>query len=84
MSDTTTTPPAPAATPAKQKRRVRGRKCKACEFIDYKDIGMLRRFLSANGKIHSRKRGGTCQRCQRRIATAIKRARFMGIFSYTN
>lgn len=71
---------------AKQKgpRRSRGKKCKACQHVDYKDIGALRRFTNPNGKIHSRKRAQTCSRCQRMVARAVKRARFMGILSYTN
>ncbi len=65
-------------------RRSRGKKCKACQYVDYKDTPSLRRFVSAHGKLYSRKRAQTCARCQRMIARAVKRARFMGLLSYTN
>ena len=60
------------------------RRCKDCDYVDYKDIPTLRRFLSAQGKLYSRKRSGTSAQCQRKIMLAVKRARFMGILSYTN
>jgi small subunit ribosomal protein S18 len=60
------------------------RKNNDCHFVDYKDTGSLRRTMSAQGKLHSRKRGQNCAKCQRLVAQAVKRARFMGILSYTN
>lgn len=66
------------------KTRERAKRCKDCDFVDYKDVPTLRRYLSQQGKLHSRKRVGTCSKCQRLITQAIKRARFMGILSYTN
>lgn len=59
-----------------------GRKCRDCDFIDYKDVSSLRRYLSGQGKLLSRKRTSTCAKCQRLVACAVKRARFMGILSY--
>ncbi|HBP19555.1 MAG TPA: 30S ribosomal protein S18 [Planctomycetes bacterium] len=53
-------------------------------FIDFKDSGGLRRFLSANGKIYSRKRLQTSSKAQRLVGQAVKRARYMGLLSYTN
>ena len=50
--------------------------------IDYKDIETLRRFLTPSGKIMSAKRGGVCRKNQRRLATAIKHSRFMGLIPY--
>lgn len=61
-----------------------GKRCKPCDFMDYKDVPSLRRYMSAHGKIYSRKRGQNCAKCQRLVQQAIKRARFMGILSYTN
>ena len=46
-------------------------------YVDYKDVDMLRRMMTPNGKIYSRKRLGTSAREQRALAAAIKRARFM-------
>src|SRR5512142_101065 len=66
-----------------QRRRV----CAFCvdkiENIDYKDVNMLRRFLSDQAQIESRRRTGTCARHQRRLTTAIKRARHLALLPYT-
>ena len=53
-------------------------------YVDYKDVEKLRRMLSPNGKIYTRKRIGANALEQRMIATAIKRARFMGLLPYTS
>jgi len=53
-------------------------------YVDYKDVDELRRLMSPNGKILSRKRLGVSAREQRMIAQAIKRARYMGLLPYTN
>ncbi|MFA5130323.1 MAG: 30S ribosomal protein S18 [Patescibacteria group bacterium] len=50
--------------------------------IDYKDTDTLRRYISSFGKIVARKRSGVCQWHQRKLANAIKRARFMGLLPY--
>jgi small subunit ribosomal protein S18 len=50
--------------------------------IDYKDIDLLRRFLSPNAKILSRKRTGVTAKNQRKLALAIKRSRYMGLLPY--
>ena len=51
--------------------------------IDYKDSTRLRRYLSDRGKMSSRGKTGTCARHQRRLAVAIKRARFLAMLPYT-
>jgi small subunit ribosomal protein S18 len=61
--------------------RFRGPRLKL-EEIDYKDIGMLQRVTSAQGKLFSRKRTGLDARCQRRVALALKRARYMALMPY--
>ncbi len=70
-------------------RRERGRKFvvkpKVCTFcadkheIDYKNFSLLQRFVSDRGKIVPRRRTGVCARHQRRLAQAIKRARFLAL-----
>lgn len=50
---------------------------------DYKDIPVLRRFISEWGKIDSSRRTGTRARHQRKLAVAIKRARFLALLPYT-
>ncbi len=52
------------------------------EYIDYKDTDILKRFLNPHGRIVSRKRTGISAKYQRQLATAIKRARFMGLLPY--
>lgn len=50
--------------------------------IDYKDIEILRKFLTPTGKIMPSKRSGVCKKNQRKLANAIKYARFMGLLPY--
>ena len=50
--------------------------------IDYKDVDLLRRFLSSYHKILPRRKRGTCAKHQRKLATAIKRARVMGLLPF--
>lgn len=53
-------------------------------YVDYKDSENLRRLLTPNGKIQSRKRTGMNAKEQRMVAAAIKRARFMALLPYTS
>ncbi len=50
--------------------------------IDYKDIDILKKFISPNAKISSRKKTGLIQKNQRKIALAVKHARFMGLLPF--
>ncbi len=50
--------------------------------IDYKDPLLLKRFISGQGKIVDPQHTATCSKHQRRLAQAIKRARFMGLLSF--
>ena len=54
------------------------------KFVDYKAAEELRRLMTPNGKIYSRKRLGVSAREQRQIARAIKRARYMALLPYTS
>jgi small subunit ribosomal protein S18 len=51
-------------------------------YIDYKDTESLKKMMSANGKILSRKRTGASAMEQRMMARAVKRARYMGLLPY--
>ena len=53
-------------------------------YVDHKDVDMLRRMLTPNGKIYSRKRLGTAAHAQRALSQAIKRARYMALLPYTS
>lgn len=78
----------PAARPKKRGRYVhRRRVCPICaeglKLIDYKDVGLLRRFMSDRGRIEPGRRLATCAKHQRALAVAIKRARHLALLPYT-
>jgi len=50
--------------------------------VDYKNIELLRRFLSSYYKILPRRKRGTCAKHQRKLTDAIKRARFMALVPF--
>ena len=51
--------------------------------IDFKNTELLYKFVSGLGKIKAKKRTGVCSKHQRKLATAIKRARHIGLLSAT-
>ncbi len=53
------------------------------EVVDYKDVALLRKFMSDRGKIRARRVTGLSPSRQREVATAIKNAREMGLLPYT-
>jgi len=70
-------------------RRGRGKRRKVCYFtvnnityIDYKDVDLLKRFVSDRGKILPRRVTGTSAKYQRQLTRAIKRAREMALLPY--
>jgi len=65
------------------KRRVlRKRTCRFCKDgikdIDYKDLEIIRRYVTERGKIRARRTTGSCAKHQRQLSAAIKRARILG------
>lgn len=52
------------------------------EWIDYKDVELLQRFIMPNGKIMPSYLSGTSAKYQRQLAKAIKNARFVGLLPY--
>ena len=52
------------------------------KYIDYKDVELLKKFITPNGKIASRHTTVTSAKYQRELAKAIKNARFMGLLPY--
>jgi len=52
--------------------------------VDYKDVITLQKFINVYKKILPRKRTGLCSKHQRKLATAIKRARIMALLPYIN
>ena len=63
------------------------RRCRFCREkvhgIDYKDTQTLEKLCTPQGKIFSRKRSGNCAKHQRAAKTAIQRARYIALLSYT-
>ena len=71
------------------KRRRRRRKvCKFCAdtnlVIDYKEVKILKHFITERGKIVPRRISGTCAKHQRQLAGAIKRARNIALLPYVS
>jgi small subunit ribosomal protein S18 len=67
------------------------RRRKYCRFtaegiteIDYKDLELLKQYISETGKIVPSRITGTSARYQRQLAIAIKRARFLALLPYTD
>lgn len=54
------------------------------EYVDYKDVETLKKFLTPHARIQSRKRTGLPSKHERAIAMAIKRARFLGLLPYVS
>jgi small subunit ribosomal protein S18 len=85
--------PAGRRGPARGGRRFfppRRRACGFCvenhggiSYIDYKDVSKLRRYISDRFRIDPRRKTGTCAKCQRALARAIKRARHLALLPYT-
>ena len=71
----------PPTVEIKKKKYCRFKKAKI-KFIDYKDPEFLKKFLNEQGKILPRRITGTSLKFQRRIATAVKRARHLALLPY--
>lgn len=54
------------------------------EYVDYKDVNLLRRFMSDRAKIRARRVTGNDSQQQKEIARAVKNAREMALLPYTN
>jgi small subunit ribosomal protein S18 len=68
-------------------RRIKKKPCALCkdriEWVDYKDVGLLRKYMSDRGKIRARRVSGNCTQHQRDVAIAIKTARELVLLPYT-
>ena len=52
------------------------------DYVDYKDVDLLKHFISERGKILPRRVTGTSAKNQRKLTVAIKRARIMGLLPF--
>ncbi len=57
--------------------------CKDKTLVDYKDVSVLRKFVSDRGKIRARRVTGTCTQHQRDVAAAVKNAREMALLPFS-
>jgi small subunit ribosomal protein S18 len=80
----------PKRITADRKNRVRRARPKICQFcaahcewVDYKDINVLRRYLNDRGRIRGRGATGACAQHQRDVAVAIKTARELALLPYS-
>ena len=68
------------------KRAPRRKVCAFCqekvEYIDYKDVNRLKKYITEGGKILPRRMTGTCAAHQRQLTVAIKRARHIALLPY--
>lgn len=67
------------------------RRRKYCRFtaegikqIDYKDLNLLKQFVTETGKIVPSRITGTSAKYQRQLATAVKRSRFLALLPYSD
>jgi small subunit ribosomal protein S18 len=71
----------PPTVDIKKKKYCRFKKNKI-KYIDYKDAEFLKKFLNEQGKILPRRLTGTSLKFQRKVATAVKRARHLALLPF--
>ncbi|MCA1004473.1 30S ribosomal protein S18 [Rhodococcus hoagii] len=78
-------------SPSRKPRGEQGRRPKKnplfaakIEYVDYKDVNLLRTFISDRGKIRSRRVTGLTPQQQRQVAIAVKNAREMALLPFTS
>jgi small subunit ribosomal protein S18 len=69
-------------------KKVKRKVCIFCkeriDHVDYKDVMLLRKFISDRGKIRARRVSGNCSQHQRDVAVAVKNAREMALLPYSS
>lgn len=72
----------------KKKRKIKKIPKPSCPFngnadmIDYKDVYRLKKFVTTRGRMLNPNRTGVSPKCQRKLASAIKQARYMALLPY--
>lgn len=73
--------------PKETARRTKKKVCIFCkdhiDYVDYKDVNLLKKFMSDRGKIRARRVSGNCAQHQRAVAVAIKTSRELALLPYT-
>ncbi len=76
-----------AEKPMARNRKAKKKVCSFCQdkvdYIDYKDVAKLRRYVSERAKILPRRITGTCAKHQRQLTEAIKRARHIALLPFS-
>ena len=71
----------PPTVEVKKKKYCRFKKA-GIKYVDYKDAEFLKKFLNEQGKILPRRLTGTSQKYQKKVATAVKRARHLAMLPF--
>ena len=71
----------PPTVEVKKKKYCRFKKA-GIKYVDYKDAEFLKKFLNEQGKILPRRLTGTSQKFQKKVATAVTRARHLAILPF--
>lgn len=75
------------AKTSKRRKAPRKKSCPMCrqhiQYIDYKDLSLLKPFLNERAKLKARRTTGACAKCQARLTEAVKNAREMALIPYT-
>jgi small subunit ribosomal protein S18 len=86
MARKSTNNPRPKRRRGMELRRGRPKPCAFCkekvDYVDWKDVSVLRKYMSDRGKIRGRRVNGNCPAHQRAVANAIKNAREMALLPY--
>jgi small subunit ribosomal protein S18 len=71
---------------SKRNKPVRTKPCPMCqqgiEYVDYKDLALLKSYVTDRGRIKARRQTGACAQHQSKLAEAIKNAREMALIPY--
>ncbi|MFA9443845.1 30S ribosomal protein S18 [Egicoccus sp. AB-alg6-2] len=74
--------------PKKDRKPRKDKPCPVCtqgiEYVDYKDLSLLKPFLNERAKIKARRTSGVCAQHQAQLSGAIKNAREMALIPYTS
>ena len=71
----------PPTVEVKKKKYCRFKKA-GIKYVDYKDAEFLKKFLNEQGKLLPRRLTGTSQQYQKKVATAVKRARHLAMLPF--
>jgi small subunit ribosomal protein S18 len=75
--------PKPKESTRKIKKKISALTSERIDYVDYKDVALLTKFMSDRSKIRARRVNGNSSQQQRDIATAVKNAREMALMPYT-